>query len=430
MSSRAGLFRCIALAVGSAVVFALPAWNRMMQAECDFPPGYGPADRVYLPEPFATPFTNKGRKVIGWPAGRTAKAPSGFRVNAFAKGLNNPRSLYVLPNGDVLTAESVRASDDPRRGFSRITLMRDTDKDGVAEFQDTFLTEVNMPYGMVLVGDRFLVGNTGSLVSFPYKAGQTKITVPGTKMMDLAPGPGHYTRNLIANADHTKIYIAVGSSSNGNENKAADREPFRAAIWEINPNGTGMRVFAGGLRNPVGMDWEPRTGALWTVVNERNTLGDDLVPDYLTRVREGAFYGWPYAYFGRHEDPTLKGQRPDLVAKSVVPDYALGGHTASLGLVFYSGNSFPRQYHGGAFISQHGSGSRSSFSGYKVVYLPFRNGKPAGDMEDFLSGFIADEQTGEVHGRPVGMAVLADGSLLVADDAGNTVWRVSYAGEK
>jgi glucose/arabinose dehydrogenase len=259
---------------------------------------------------------------------------------------------------------------------------------------------------------------------YRYQPGQTKLAGPGEKILDLPTGGGHYTRNLLAKPDGTKLYVAVGSSSNVDENGADAKDPRRAAILEINPDGSGMRVFASGLRNPVGMDWEPTTKTLWTVVNERDALGDELVPDYATSVRDGAFYGWPYSYFGKHEDPRKKGQRPDLVAKAVVPDFALGAHTASLGLAFYTATKFPVKYRGGAFIGQHGSWNRSNFVGYKVAFLPFRDGKPSGALEDFLTGFIASGN--EVYGRPVGVAVVQDGSLLVADDEGNKVWHVTY----
>jgi len=281
-----------------------------------------------------------------------------------------------------------------------------------------------MPHGMLLLGNWFYVGNTNGIVRYPYRSGQTRIEGKGEKILDL-PAGGHYTRNLIADGAGQKIYIAVGSRSNVDEDGKDAEDPRRAAILEINPDGSGMRVFASGLRNPVGMGWETQTKVLWTVVNERDLLGDDLVPDYLTSVREGAFYGWPYSYFGQNEDPRKKGQRPDLVAKAIVPDYALGSHVAALGLAFYNGKSFPKRYHGGAFIGMHGSWNRSKMVGYKVAFVPFENGKPSGPIEDILTGFIANEKTFEAYGRPVGVTVAADGSLLVADDAGGKVWRLS-----
>jgi glucose/arabinose dehydrogenase len=290
--------------------------------------------------------------------------------------------------------------------------------------RESFLTGLNMPHGMAVLGNWFYVGNTDGVVRYPYKLGQTKIDAKPQKVLDL-PAGGHYTRNLIADPAGKKLYIAVGSSSNVDEDSADAEDPRRAAILEMNPDGSAMRVFAGGLRNPVGMDWEPSSKILWTVVNERDLLGDDLVPDYLTSVKEGAFYGWPYSYFGQIEDPRKKGQRPDLVAKAIKPDYALGSHTAALGLAFYNGKSFPQRYRGGAFIGMHGSWNRSKMVGYKVAFIPFANGTPAGPMEDILTGFIADESKFEAHGRPVGVTVAPDGSLLVADDSGGKVWRVS-----
>jgi glucose/arabinose dehydrogenase len=283
-----------------------------------------------------------------------------------------------------------------------------------------------MPHGMAALGNWFYVGNTNGVVRYPYRAGQTKIDEKGEKILDL-PIDGHYTRNLIADPAGNKIYIAVGSASNVDEENTWEKDQRRAGILEINPDGSGMRILANGLRNPVSMDWEPQTKTLWTVVNERDLLGDDLVPDYLTEVKEGAFYGWPFSYFGQIEDPRKKGQRPDLVAKAIKPDYALGSHVAALGLAFYSGKTFPERYRGGAFIGMHGSWNRSKMVGFKIAFVPFANGKPAGPMEDILTGFIADESKFEAHGRPVGVTVAPDGSLLVADDSGGKVWRVTAA---
>jgi len=278
---------------------------------------------------------------------------------------------------------------------------------------------------MVLIKNQFYVANTDGLWRFPYKSGQTNIAAPGMKILTLPAGGynNHWTRNLVANAAGTKIYISVGSASNVGEH-GMEEEERRANILEVNPDGTGERLYASGLRNPVGMAWAPGTQTLWTVVNERDNLGDDLVPDYLTGVKEGGFYGWPYAYFGPNEDPRMKGKKPDLVQETLVPDVALGAHTASLGLAFYEGQTFPEKYRQGAFIGQHGSWNRSELAGYKVVFVPFKNGKPAGKPEDFLTGFIADTAKSEVYGRPVGVTVLPDGALLVADDASNTLWRV------
>ncbi|MBI3896372.1 MAG: sorbosone dehydrogenase family protein [Acidobacteria bacterium] len=387
----------------------------------------GPAEGVVLPEPFATESVRNSSKMIGWPEGRAPKAPPGFQVTLFADDLDNPRWIYILQNGDVLVAESLRESPNRQeRSANRITLFRDANKDGTPEVREIFLSDLNMPFGMLLLGNWFYVGNTDSLFRYPYREGQTRITAKGEKMLDL-PAGGHFTRHVVADPDGLTLYISVGSGSNVDEDGKDAHDLRRAAILEVNPDGKGMRVFASGLRNPVGMDWEPETKALWTVVNERDGLGDQLVPDYLTRVQEGSFYGWPYSYFGQNEDPRKKGEQPDLVSMAIKPDYALGSHVAPLGLAFYTGMAFPRQYHGGAFVGMHGSWNRSRFVGYKVVFVPFRNGKPSGPMMDFLTGFVANEENSEVYGRPVGVAVWHDGSLLVADDAGNKVWRVSYS---
>ncbi|HWO40631.1 MAG TPA: sorbosone dehydrogenase family protein [Candidatus Eisenbacteria bacterium] len=386
----------------------------------------GPPSALRLPPPYATPSAQNRSKAIGWPQGRIPRAPAGFAVRLFADDLDNPRWIYVLPNGDVLAAESIRESPNrpADRSANRISLFRDTNKDGQPDRRETFLSGLNLPFGMLLLGGWFYVANTDALVRYPYKTGQTRIETQGEKILDL-PAGGHYTRNVIADPSGRKLYVAVGSTGNVDEDKRDAKDPRRAAILEINPDGSGMRVFAGGLRNPVGMDWEPKTNVLWTVVNERDGLGDQLVPDYLTSVKEGAFYGWPYSYFGQNEDPRKKGERPDLVAKAIPPDYALGSHVAALGLAFYRGQSFPARYRGGAFIGMHGSWNRSNLVGYKVAFLRFENGRPAGTLEDFLTGFIADERTAEVYGRPVGVTVLPDGSLLVADDWGKKLWRVT-----
>jgi glucose/arabinose dehydrogenase len=393
--------------------------------------GTGPSDKLQLPAPFDTPSARNNSTVIGWPKGKMPTAAPGFEVTLFAENLDNPRQAYPLPNGDILVVEAIREwpsrADRPEKSRNRITLFRDTNKDGKPDIREVFLTGLNMPHGMVLVGNWFYVANTDGIVRFPYRTGQTKIEGKGEKILDL-PAGGHYTRNLIADRAGRKIYIAVGSASNVDEENGWEKDQRRAGILEINPDGSGMRIFAMGLRNPVGMDWEPQTNVLWTVVNERDLLGDDLVPDYLTSVKEGAFYGWPFSYFGQNEDPRKKGQRPDLVAKAIKPDYAVGSHVAALGLAFYRGKAFPRRYHGGAFIGMHGSWNRSKMVGYKVAFVPFENGKPAGPMEDILTGFIADESKFEAYGRPVGVTELPDGSLLVADDSGGKMWRVTSKG--
>ncbi|HTI10818.1 MAG TPA: sorbosone dehydrogenase family protein [Puia sp.] len=379
---------------------------------------------ISLPEPYATMSTKRSSKVVGWPEGMAPVAPPGFKVTRFAGNLNSPRWFYVTPNGDILVSESQTSR---KKSANDILLFRDTNNDGQPDLQEPFMTALNQPLGMLILKNWFYVGNTDGVYRYPYTPGQLHITAKGEKILDLPAGGynNHWTRNLIANADGSKIYVSVGSGSNNAEHGMAN-ETRRADILEINPDGSGERVFAAGIRNPVGMDWQPGTKILWTAVNERDSLGDDLVPDYFTHVKEGAFYGWPYAYFGPHEDPRLKGQRPDLVAKTIAPDVSVGAHTASLGLAFYTKKAFPGKYQGGAFIGQHGSWNRSVFAGYKVIFVPFHDGKP-GRPEDFLTGFIADESKNEVYGRPVGVLVLGDGSLLVADDAGNTIWRVSAA---
>jgi glucose/arabinose dehydrogenase len=388
----------------------------------------GPAENLVLAEPYATPSAQKRSKGIGWPQGRFPTVPSGFTVSLFAEKLDNPRWTYQLPNGDVLAVESIRESPNrpQEKSANRITFFRDTNNDGNPDQREIFLTGLNMPFGMLVLGDWFYVGNTNGLVRYPYRSGQTRIDAKGESILPL-PAGGHFTRNIIADPSGKKLYIAVGSTGNVDEDNVDAKDPRRAAILEANPNGSGIRVFAGGLRNPVGMDWEPKTNVLWTVVNERDGLGDELVPDYLTSVRDGAFYGWPYSYFGQNEDPRKRGERPDLVKKAIKPDYAVGAHVAALGLAFYRHKAFPSRYHGGALIGMHGSWNRSSFVGYKVAFIRFDNGKPAGPMEDFLTGFVANEQNSEVYGRPVGVTLLADGSLLVADDWGGRLWRVTAA---
>ena len=384
----------------------------------------------------------KFANVTNWPAGVMPKAPTGFTVSLYASDLDSPRWLYVLRNGDVLIAEAtteelkgvppemlagLKGAKMTGKSANRITLLRDANKDGKPEVREIFLQRLKQPFGMALVKDSLYVANTDSVMKFPYKSGATKIAGAGAKVLDLPAGGynNHWTRNILANAAGSKLYVTVGSQTNVDEEGLDAKEPRRAAILEINPDGSGMRIFASGLRNPNGLGWAPGTQTLFTAVNERDMLGDDLVPDYLTSVRDGAFYGWPYSYFGQNEDPRQKGKRPDLVTKAVAPDFALGAHTASLGLAFYEGNLFPASYRGGAFVGQHGSWNRSKFSGYKVVFVPFRSGRPSGAAQDFLTGFIKNEEAGEVYGRPVGVAALPDGSLLVADDAAGKIWRVA-----
>jgi glucose/arabinose dehydrogenase len=387
--------------------------------------GYSqPSDTENLPEPYATPAVRNQSKVIGWPTGKTPTAPAGFIVNRYADDMKSPRWIYVLPNNDVLVA----CANTGNNSANIILLFRGLDKDGQPTERDTFLSGLNQNFGMLLLGNEFYVANTDGIFVYPYEKGQTNITAKGKKILDLPAGGynNHWTRNLIANANGTKIYVTVGSGSNVAEH-GIKHEDHRANIIEINPDGSGERIYASGLRNPVGLGWAPGTNTLWTAVNERDNLGDDLVPDYMTSVKDGGFYGWPYSYFGQHIDPRIEGkdQRPDMVRRAIVPDVALGSHTASLGLAFYTKRAFPDHYQGGAFIGQHGSWNRSNLAGYRVAFVPFKNGKPSGEPEDFLTGFIANASKSEVYGRPVGVTVLADGSLLVADDSSGILWRVS-----
>lgn len=397
---------------------------------------------VNLPAPDTTASKNKFSKVIGWPEGKTPTAPEGFVVTKFASNIKSPRNTIVAPNGDILvvlsnsersTAEAVAntvsgkaKSEVAGQSANTILLYRDTNKDGKPDLTTTFLTGLNQPYGMLIIGNSFYVANTDGLWQYPYKNGDTKITAPGKKIVSLPAGGynNHWTRNLIANADKSKIYITVGSGSNVGEN-GMENEVRRANILEVNPDGTGEKIYAAGLRNPVGVDWAPGSNMLWTAVNERDGLGDDLVPDYITSVKPGAFYGWPYAYYGQNEDPRLKGVKPEMVQKTIAPDVPVGSHTASLGLAFYKGTKFPAKYQGGAFVGQHGSWNRSALAGYKVVFVPFKDGKPTGKPEDFLAGFISNTDKGEVFGRPVGVTQTPDGALLVADDVSGVIWRVA-----
>jgi len=411
--------RYLILAICFYASFLFSCWLNAAEQNHSSTIETGPSEKLVLPPPNATRAVANPSTLIPWPNGQTPSAPPGFEVSLFADELDNPRMIYVLPNSDVLIMESV-----PQQSQSRIVLLRDTAKRGRPDVRQSFLRRLNMAFGMTLIGNRFYVGNTDGVVVLPYTTGETRIERRPEKVLDL-PSGGHYTRNLLAEPAGKKIYVAVGSATNVDEQRVDEKDPRRAAILQVNTDGTGMRVFANGMRNPVGMDWEPKTNHLWAVVNERDMLGDELVPDYLTSVREGAFYGWPYSYFGQNEDPRKKGQRPDLVAKAIKPDYALGSHVASLGLAFYNGKTFPEHYHGGAFIGMHGSWNRSNLVGYKVAFVPFENGHPSGAIEDFLTGFIANPKGREVYGRPVGVAVWTDGSLLVADDAAGKIWRVS-----
>lgn len=401
-----------------------------------------------LPPPYATPSAKNFSKVIGWKDGTTPVAPAGFTVTKFADGLDHPRWIYVSENGDIFVAESntilkgvVKIGSKLSRkirtqGYgvsaNRITLFRDADKNGTPESRHVFMEGLKQPFGMLILGNHFYVANTNALLQFPYTTETTNLSAAAGKKIVLLPDGGgkvkkniHWTRNIITNSTKDKIYISVGAGSNVAEHGLAN-EIRRANILEVNPDGSNERIYASGLRNPVGMDWYPGSKTLWVAVNERDLLGDDLVPDYITSLKEEGFYGWPFAYFGQHEDPRWKEkQQPHMVQKSIVPDLPVGSHTASLGLAFYRGNSFPEKYRNGAFVAQHGSWNRSVLAGYKVIFIPFANGYPSGPPEDFLTGFISDLSKEEVFGRPVCVAFLHDGSMLVTDDVSNTIWRVS-----
>jgi glucose/arabinose dehydrogenase len=413
-------------------------------AKLDPAQGTGPSPTLPEPRPESVPTVHIA-EATGWPAGVTPSGAPGTRVVAFASGLDHPRWLHVLPNGDVLVAETA-APDRPeeKKGLrnkimgslmreagsvvpsaNRITLLRDADGDGVAEQRSVFVAGLTSPFGMALVGDDFYVANTDSVVRFHYTPGATKIDGAGTPVASLPAGPRnhHWTKSLIASPDGRKLYATVGSNSNAAEHGMAE-EQKRAAIWEIDRATGASRLFATGLRNPNGMAWVPETGALWTAVNERDELGGDLVPDYMTSVRDGGFYGWPYSYYGQHVDARVEPQDPGLVAKAIVPDYALGPHTASLGLAYALDTALPAQFQTGMFVGQHGSWNRRPRSGYKVIFVPFRDGHPAGTPLDVLTGFVAGD---DARGRPVGVALDRRGALLVADDVGNTVWRVTSA---
>jgi len=405
--------------------------------------GTGPQPALPEPHKSLIPTLNIA-PAEAWPAGTSPQAAPGTRVAAFARDLDHPRWLYTLPNGDVLVAET-NSPPKPEDGkgikgwvmgkvmkragagvptANRITLLRDTDGDGVADVRSVLLAGLNSPFGMALVGNTLYVADTDAVMKFPFTVGETRIAAAGSILVELPGGPinHHWTKNLIANTDGSKLYVTVGSNSNVAE-RGMPAEEGRAAIWEVDTQTGAHRIFASGLRNPNGMAWEPVTGALWTVVNERDEIGSDLVPDYMTSVKDGAFYGWPYSYYGQHVDARVQPQNPDLVAKAIPPDYALGPHTASLGLTASAGTSLPLSFTHGMFIGQHGSWNRKPHSGYKVIYVPFDNGKPTGAPVDVLTGFLTDD--GKARGRPVGVALDKQGALLVADDVGNVVWRVS-----
>lgn len=438
------VYRIVALIVPLACAAALTSDAAV---ENVFSPekGYGPNPRLPKPETGIFPTVDVA-KAVGWPEGGTPTPARGFAVTRFADGLDHPRTLCVLPNGDVLVAET-NAPERPEHGkglkgaamklmmkragaatpsANRITLLRDADGDGRAEFRSVLLENLNSPFGMALVGDTLYVANTDAVVAFPYRAGDVRITAAPRKVAGLPAGPlnHHWTKSLVASADGAKLYVGVGSNSNVAEH-GMEQEENRAAVLEIDLGSGRVRVFASGLRNPTALAIHPQTRELWAAVNERDELGDDLVPDYMTAVRDGAFYGWPYSYFGANVDTRVDPPRPELVARAVPPDYALGSHTACLGLAFYEGNALPSRYRAGAFVGQHGSWNRKPPSGYQVIFVPFANGRPDGMPETILSGFVGTE--GDARGRPVGVAVDRRGGVLVADDVGNVIWRLDAA---
>ena len=437
-----------ALALGAALAFGTAACAQTAPSSAAL--GVGPSPTLPAPEKSLIPTVNIA-PAIGWPDGATPQTMAGLKVVAFASGLDHPRWVYVLPNGDVLVAESNKPAkggndaDKDNKGIKgwvmgkvmkragagvasadRIMLLRDTNGDGVADQRSVFLQNLHSPFGMALVGGDLYVANTDAVLKFAYTEGQTSIDSAATRLTDLPGGNinHHWTKNIIASTDGKKLYATVGSNSNIGEN-GIGAEEGRAAIWEIDRASGDKRLFATGLRNPNGMDWAADTGALWTVVNERDELGNDLVPDYLTSVKDGAFYGWPYSYYGQHVDERVKPPRPDLVAKATAPDYALGSHVAPLGMVFAKGTALAPALASGAFIGLHGSWNRKELSGYKVVFVPFDKGQPNAMPVDVLTGFI--NKDGKAFGRPVGVAVDPRGALLVADDVGNTIWRVTGA---
>lgn len=433
--------RGLVLVAAGAAALSLAACGE--RARLDVAAGTGADPQLPAPKKTLLPTLNIA-PAKGWPAGGAPDPAEGLAVKAFADKLDHPRWIHVLPNGDVLVAETnappkpedqkglrakvqgmvMKRAGAVTKSANRITLLRDTDGDGVADLRSTFLSGLNSPFGMALVGETFYVADTDAVLAFPYKEGETAITAPRRRVTDLPAGPRnhHWTKSLIASRDGTRLYATVGSNSNVGENGLAEEEG-RAAIWEVDVATGAKRLFATGLRNPNGMDWEPTSGALWTVVNERDEIGSDLVPDYMTSVQDGGFYGWPYSYYGQHVDTRVKPPRPDLVAQAIKPDYALGPHTASLGLAFDAASSLPAPFKGGVFVGQHGSWNRKPHSGYKVIFVPFAGGKPSGPPRDVLTGFLTDD--GDALGRPVGVAFDARGALLVADDVGDVIWRVS-----
>jgi glucose/arabinose dehydrogenase len=438
---RAGRIAALALLCVSAPALtarAADAFDPMTQV--------GPNPVLPPPQQYLSPPMHLA-KVIGWKQGEMPTVAPGLKIEPLAHGLQHPRSIYVLPDGDILVVESkspdvqpIRRPKDIVMGVveswvtsggqtgesNRITLLRDPNGDGKPGTRSVFLDHLNSPFGVALVGSDLYVANTDGIVRYPYNEGDTKITAPAVTLTPLPGGPidHHWTKSLVASRDGSLLYVGVGSNSNITEN-GMEAEKNRAAIWEVDRASGRWRIFASGLRNPNGLSFEPQSGALWTVVNERDELGPDLVPDYMTSVKDGGFYGWPYSYFGQHLDPRVEPQRPDLVAKAIVPDYALSSHVAPLGLAFDTVDGLPEKYRGGAFVGEHGSWDRPELNGYKVVFVPFSDGRPNGKAEDVVTGFL--NANGEARGRPVGVAIDKTGALLIADDVGNTVWRVTAA---
>ena len=400
-------------------------------------------------EPLLLPRTNIP-EVAGWKRGEVPTVPNGFRVQAMATGLMSPRNVYPLPNGDLLVIQALKEAKEPIErlknpffdlifGFAhssslngptnRIVLLRDADGNGIPELKSVLLDHLNSPFGVALVGNALYVADTDGIIRYPFTPGQTKIPAQGVKVVALPAGliNHHWTKSLTASPDGSKLYVGIGSNSNAGE-RGPEAETNRAAIWEVDPKTGAFSVFAGGLRNPNGLNFYPGSNVLWAVVNERDELGSNLVPDYLTSIRKGGFYGWPYSYYGQHVDPRVRPQRPDLVARAIVPDYALSSHVAPLGLAFYTGGSFPAAFRGGAFVGEHGSWNRSELNGYRVVFIRFAGGRPVGKPMNFVTGFIGPD--GKARGRPVGVAIDRTGAVIIADDVGNAVWRVSYSGAK
>jgi glucose/arabinose dehydrogenase len=440
MSARA----VFAALLGAAALSACAEQAVSQQADArGYAPGFGPNPVLPAPEHALIPTVDIA-PAEPWPQGTHPIPAAGLAASAYASGLDHPRWLYVLPNGDVLVAESNKPGNAPKESGirariqsmmqkragagvespNRIVLLRGVAANGTAAIKTVFMQGLNSPFGMALVGKHLYIANADALMRFPYQGGETSITATGDKVMDLPSGINHHwTKNVAASPDGKKLYVTVGSNSNAAEN-GMDAEQGRAAIWEVDIASGKSRIFASGLRNPNGLAFQPQTRALWAAVNERDELGNELVPDYMTKVEDGAFYGWPYSYYGQHVDTRVKPPRPDMVTRAIPPDYALGAHTASLGLAFYDADLMP-QFKNGALVGQHGSWNRKPHSGYKLIYVPFTNGKPSGPPQDVLTGFLSKD--GKANGRPVGVAVDKQGAILLADDVGNVVWRITPA---